>query len=92
MMARRARLTMEAAPLIDSALPGSPPFRVSAATLYRKMAAKEFPKPVALGASTRAWPLSEVQDWIAERREAGKCNMLQQTLILLSISEPMTRA
>jgi prophage regulatory protein len=40
---------------------------LSAATLYRKIAAKEFPRPVALGALARAWPLSEVQDWIAER-------------------------
>jgi prophage regulatory protein len=40
---------------------------VSTATLYRKMAAKEFPRPVRLGAAARAWPLSEVQDWIAGR-------------------------
>jgi prophage regulatory protein len=40
---------------------------LSTATVYRKIAAKEFPRPVALGALARAWPLSEVQDWIAER-------------------------
>lgn len=40
---------------------------LSAATIYRKIAAKEFPRPVALGAMARAWPLSEVQYWIASR-------------------------
>jgi prophage regulatory protein len=40
---------------------------VSTATLYRKIAAKEFPRPVRLGVAARAWPLSEVQDWIAGR-------------------------
>jgi prophage regulatory protein len=42
---------------------------VSTATLYRKIAAKEFPRPVRLGVVARAWPLSEVQDWIAGRIE-----------------------
>jgi prophage regulatory protein len=40
---------------------------LSTATLYRKITANEFPRPVALGALARAWPLSEVQDWIAGR-------------------------
>jgi prophage regulatory protein len=38
---------------------------LSTATLYRKIAAKEFPRPVRLGVVARAWPLSEVQNWIA---------------------------
>ena len=40
---------------------------LSGATLYRKVSAKEFPRPVRLGASARAWALSEIQDWIANR-------------------------
>jgi prophage regulatory protein len=40
---------------------------LSTATIYRKIGAQEFPKPVALGALARAWPLSEVQDWISGR-------------------------
>ena len=40
---------------------------LSGATLYRKMSAREFPRPVQLGAAARAWLLSEVQDWIARR-------------------------
>ena len=40
---------------------------LSTATLYRKISAKEFPRPVQLGVVARAWPLSEVQDWIARR-------------------------
>ena len=42
---------------------------LSTATLYRKISAKEFPRPVQLGAGARAWPLSEVQNWIAGRIE-----------------------
>jgi prophage regulatory protein len=42
---------------------------LSTATLYRKITAKEFPRPVQLGAVARAWPLSEVQIWIAGRME-----------------------
>jgi prophage regulatory protein len=42
---------------------------ISTATLYRKISANEFPRPVRLGAVARAWPLSEVQDWIAGRIE-----------------------
>jgi prophage regulatory protein len=38
---------------------------MSTTTLYRKISAKEFPRPVQLGAGARAWPLSEVQNWIA---------------------------
>lgn len=40
---------------------------ISTATLYRKISANEFPHPVRLGVAARAWPLSEVQDWIASR-------------------------
>jgi prophage regulatory protein len=40
---------------------------MSTTTLYRKISAKEFPRPVQLGVVARAWPLSEVQKWIAGR-------------------------
>ena len=40
---------------------------LSTATLYRKISARDFPRPVQLGAVARAWPLSEVQNWIARR-------------------------
>jgi prophage regulatory protein len=42
---------------------------ISTATLYRKISVKDFPRPVRLGAVARAWPLSEVQNWIAGRIE-----------------------
>ena len=42
---------------------------ISTATLYRKIALNEFPRPVRLGVVARAWPLSEVQVWIAGRIE-----------------------
>jgi prophage regulatory protein len=47
---------------------------ISAATLYRKISAKEFPRPVPLGTTARGWPLSEVQDWIAGRMELRGSN------------------
>lgn len=40
---------------------------LSNATLYRKMATGDFPLSVRLGTVARAWPLSEIQDWIAKR-------------------------
>jgi prophage regulatory protein len=40
---------------------------LSTASIYRKIAAKEFPRPVALGPMARAWPLTEVQRWITGR-------------------------
>ena len=42
---------------------------LSTATLYRKISRREFPGPVQLGVAARAWPLSDVQNWIAERIE-----------------------
>ena len=42
---------------------------ISTATLYRKISASEFPRPVHLGTVARAWPLSEVQSWITRRVE-----------------------
>ena len=42
---------------------------LSTATLYRKISRKEFPRPVQLGVVARAWPLSEIQNWIAKRIE-----------------------
>ena len=47
---------------------------LSTATIYRKMSGKEFPRPVQLGAVARAWPLSEVQDWIAGRIALREAN------------------
>ena len=40
-----------------------------ASTLYRKVAAGEFPAPIKLGESASGWLLSEVEAWIEARRE-----------------------
>lgn len=40
---------------------------LSTATVYRKFSAEEFSRPVSLEVAPRAWPLSEVQGWIAGR-------------------------
>jgi prophage regulatory protein len=37
---------------------------LSAASIYRKIATRDFPRQVSIGATARAWPLSEIQAWI----------------------------
>jgi prophage regulatory protein len=49
---------------VVSAITGLP-----SSTLYRKVAAGEFPAPIKLGESASGWLLSEVEAWIAARRE-----------------------
>ena len=40
----------------------------SAATLRRKVAAKEFPKPIKLGARISAWRVADVRAWMAQQQ------------------------
>lgn len=40
---------------------------LSEATIYRKMKNKEFPTSVSIGANSKVWLESEIQDWIAEQ-------------------------
>jgi predicted DNA-binding transcriptional regulator AlpA len=40
---------------------------VSSATLYRMLAAKNFPKPISVTPGRKAWALSTVQAWIRHR-------------------------
>lgn len=47
----------------QSQLKGIIPF--SAATLWRKVKAKEFPSPVKLSAGVTAWRVEEVRAWMA---------------------------
>lgn len=47
---------------------------LSMATIYRLMSEDRFPRAVALGANTRAWPLSEIEAWQAAKiaaRDSG---------------------
>lgn len=37
---------------------------LSVASLYRKLAAKEFPEPVRLGKRCTRWKAADVRDWI----------------------------
>lgn len=43
---------------------------LSAATIYRRIKAGEFPAPVKLGKHASGWLLSEVQGWI--QKQAGR--------------------
>jgi prophage regulatory protein len=45
---------------------------LSRSTLYNRMAAGEFPSPVALGARAVGWVESEVNAWIADRINASR--------------------
>jgi prophage regulatory protein len=49
---------------VVSAITGLP-----ASTLYRKIQHGEFPAPIKLGESASGWLMSEVDAWIAARRE-----------------------
>jgi prophage regulatory protein len=42
---------------------------IPASSIYRKVAAGQFPAPIKLGESASGWLLSEVEMWLAARRE-----------------------
>lgn len=41
---------------------------MSTATIWRKVANGQFPKPTKLGPKITAWDMAEVEAWIAEQR------------------------
>lgn len=43
-------------------------------TLYRLIAAGEFPRQLAVGPRARRWRLSEVQEWLESRPRGGTDN------------------
>lgn len=46
--------------------PNRPPILpFSSATLWRKVRAGEFPKPVKLGPRITAWPVESIREWMA---------------------------
>jgi predicted DNA-binding transcriptional regulator AlpA len=45
---------------------------VSNATLYRMLASKQFPQPIAVTPGRKAWPMSVVQAWIKDRIERAQ--------------------
>lgn len=45
---------------------------LSRSTLYNRMAAGEFPSPIALGARSVGWVESEINGWIAARINASR--------------------
>ena len=49
----------------NSKSPASPPVPFSAPTLWRKVAAGTFPKPVKLSARVTAWRVGDVRAWLA---------------------------
>jgi len=49
---------------------------LSAPTIYRKLAAKQFPEPVRLGTRCTRWPAAGVRAWLAEQASAPKAATL----------------
>jgi predicted DNA-binding transcriptional regulator AlpA len=45
---------------------------VSNATLYRMLASRQFPQPIAVTPGRKAWPMSVVQSWIRDRIEQAQ--------------------
>src|SRR5262249_8884369 len=45
---------------------------VSNATLYRMLASRQFPQPIAVTPGRKAWPMSVVQAWIRDRIEQAR--------------------
>lgn len=41
-------------------------------TIYDRIKAGTFPKPIKIGARAVAWPESVIRQWIAERMEGGQ--------------------
>jgi prophage regulatory protein len=42
---------------------------ISGATMWRTIAAGEFPKPIRIGKRRVAWLQTEIDDWLADRME-----------------------
>jgi prophage regulatory protein len=51
---------------------------VPASSVYRKVQRGEFPAPVKLGETASGWLLSEVEAWIAKRREERDKELARQ--------------
>jgi prophage regulatory protein len=76
----------EERPVIHSSPPVSPPERkkflrliqvretigLSRATIYRKIAAHEFPRPVRLGSRAVGWVEADVIGWMNEREQLSR--------------------
>jgi prophage regulatory protein len=43
---------------------------ISPATIWRKVANDEFPKPIKLGPKLTAWDVQEVESWLAAQKGA----------------------
>ena len=50
----------------EGLLPASP------ATIWRKVKAGTFPKPVKLGDRITAWHMDDIESWLASRHEVAK--------------------
>lgn len=44
---------------------------ISPATIWRKVAANQFPKPIKLGPRLTAWDMADVQAWLQKQKEAA---------------------
>ncbi len=49
------------------------------AAIYQRIAAGDFPAPIAIGIRARAWPASDIDAWIAGRIAASRPNRPRDT-------------
>lgn len=51
----------------------------SRSAIYKLVARNEFPRPINIGVRAVAWPEVEIEQWIADRISASRCEVnLQQ--------------
>ena len=48
--------------------------RLSKATIYRRLQAGKFPRPIRLGDRVVAWHADKIEQWVADRPDAGSWN------------------
>jgi predicted DNA-binding transcriptional regulator AlpA len=66
----------EAQLIYDPSRPGFPaPLPFSSATLWRKVAAGTFPRPIKLSERVTCWRVSEVRAWMAIHKEYATLEM-----------------
>jgi len=61
---------VQSLPILISAREVTKLTTLSRTTLWRATRAKKFPTPVSISSSRVAWPLHEVQAWLADRCDA----------------------
>jgi prophage regulatory protein len=60
---------------------------ISSATMWRNIAAGEFPKPIRIGKRRVAWVQTEIDDWLAERMEERGSTRLSESSVWSDVQQ-----